>query len=479
MRHTYLLEIISALSSEELQQFQLFLESPYFNSGAQSSDLLNLYKIIKSTAPDFDEQKLIKEIVYQQLFPNAKHIDGKLEKLMAELNKLLRTFCVVNDAASDIQSVQFSLKWTSWLRERGLKTRFDQSFSKLSKDVTSQKESLSKYEMLLKLAEEKHLWETSYNYLNGNLNIPEFQRQLKLFYQIRITDLKLRSIIQQKATKSDSLPDFNVADNIPEEDTYLLKESILLEMTHKIHQLLKEQKLKMTGVEEMMEMLEKRGEELEFETLSLYYSHLRNFCTLLGDQGNTEILPLLHSINKSNLEKGFFHSHGGLRFNAYLGLIQVALSTGELEWAKKFTEEYKDNILGGDEDQFYYRINKANCLLAEKKFNDCLDYIPDTAPSSFYQLFAKRIELKAYYELRSDLLPYKIDSFRKFVERTAPKSVADNLQAMNMAFAQILNQLFQTPFKDPKRSAKLLERIEGKKIICDRNWLIEKAKELA
>ena len=104
MRHTYLLEIISALSSEELQQFQLFLESPYFNSGAQSSDLLNLYKIIKSTAPDFDEQKLIKEIVYQQLFPNAKHIDGKLEKLMAELNKLLRTFCVVNDAASDIQS---------------------------------------------------------------------------------------------------------------------------------------------------------------------------------------------------------------------------------------------------------------------------------------------------------------------------------------------------------------------------------------
>ena len=118
-------------------------------------------------------------------------------------------------------------------------------------------------------------------------------------------------------------------------------------------------------------------------------------------------------------------------------------------------------------------------MLAEKKFNDCLDYIPDTAPSSFYQLFAKRIELKAYYELRSDLLPYKIDSFRKFVERTAPKSVADNLQAMNMAFAQILNQLFQTPFKDPKRSAKLLERIEGKKIICDRNWLIEKAKELA
>lgn len=76
-------------------------------------------------------------------------------------------------------------------------------------------------------------------------------------------------------------------------------------MTHKIHQLLKEQKLKMTGVEEMMEMLEKRGEELEFETLSLYYSHLRNFCTLLGDQGNTEILPLLHSINKSNLKKAF------------------------------------------------------------------------------------------------------------------------------------------------------------------------------
>ena len=76
------------------------------------------------------------------------------------------------------------------------------------------------------------------------------------------------------------------------------------------------------------------------------------------------------------------------------------------------------------------------------------------------------------------MLLYKLDAFRKFIVRTAPKTIAANLREMDLNFLNILLQLAQSPPKDKIRSAKLVERIERKKLVADRAWLIEKAKEL-
>jgi len=90
----------------------------------------------------------------------------------------------------------------------------------------------------------------------------------------------------------------------------------------------------------------------------------------------------------------------------------------------------------------------------------------------------RRLELKAYYELNSELFTYKLDAFRKFIERTAPKSIAANLRTMNLNFIHVLNQLIQSPPKDKDRAAKILRRIKEKTLICDRSWLMEKANAL-
>lgn len=91
----------------------------------------------------------------------------------------------------------------------------------------------------------------------------------------------------------------------------------------------------------------------------------------------------------------------------------------------------------------------------------------------------RRLELKAYFELKSEILFHKLDAFRKYIERTAPKSLSRDLQEMDSNFIYILLTLAQSPEKDKAKSKVLIKRIEGKKRIAERNWLLEKAKSLA
>ena len=90
----------------------------------------------------------------------------------------------------------------------------------------------------------------------------------------------------------------------------------------------------------------------------------------------------------------------------------------------------------------------------------------------------RRLELKILYELQSDLLLYKIDAFRKFIVRTATKTISANLRTMDLNFLNILMQISQAPLKDKARAALILKRIDQKALLADRPWLIEKAKEL-
>jgi hypothetical protein len=116
--------------------------------------------------------------------------------------------------------------------------------------------------------------------------------------------------------------------------------------------------------------------------------------------------------------------------------------------------------------------------LRRKRFEEAIDHLPDASSSTYYHHMVRRLELKIYYELRSDLLLYKIDAFRKYIERTLHKTISANLWAMDLNFLNILIQLNQSPLKNKARSARLIARIESKKALADRPWLLEKAREL-
>jgi len=473
MTNTYLLEVIESLQPNKRQEMALFLASSSFNRGKNAAEIKRLYEIILDAAPGFQASVLTKERVYAQVFSESNIMPGRLEKVVSDLNKLLREFVLMQQYFAENNEDQQQIDWARWLRMQGLSEISKKVIDKLK--IRREREtaaSLERYRTDLLIAEEGHEWESIHNQFKGDLDIPRVLYHLDLYYYNYRMELTNRYLLQQKGTQ---LPDMKMTELGTE---FYQKDSILLRISKKIHDVLKKDLPTVVEFKEMIGLLQTNENALGFQTLAQFYTFLRNTCTLMINGGHLNFNPVLHEIHKDNLERGYFFVNCMISPNVYLNLVTAANNAMATNWAMEFTEKYKRRVIGDEDGSFFYGFNMAKCLFIEKRYEEALDHIPDAPSSSHYHHMVRRLEIKIYYELHSDLLLYKIDAFRKFIVRTATKTIAANLRTMDLNFLNILMQLTQTPKKDKARSARLIARIEGKKLVADRAWLLEKAREL-
>ncbi len=473
MTNTHLLEIIRTIQPSQRTAFSTFLDSTLFNNGPNAHEIRRLNQAILETAPDFHESKLTKEMVYARVFSDSNMVQGKLEKRIMELNRLLRIFLLTRRYLSEKNETQQQLDWLSWLREAGMDARAKASLSKMkSQSQTIQNESLERYRFDLLIAEEEHELQSLQNQFNGDLNIPNLIQSLDLYYQNYRIELLNRYVLQQKG-----LPLPNLEEAIPD-PAYYQEASLLFDISSKIRELLKKDHPSPEEFQHLLRFLQEKEQYLPFQTQTQLFVYLRNLCTLLINGGKLEFASLLHQIHLDNLERGLFYIQGEISPHSYMNIVQIAIRVKEFSWAKEFTEANKKRIIGGDKDRFFYCFNLSHCLFEEGNFDEALAKLPEPSSHSHYHRIIRRLELKIYYELRSDLLHYKMYAFRKYFERTAAKSIPANLRAMHIEFFNILLQLSQSPSKDRMRSQRLMERIQKKKLLADRAWLLEKARDL-
>lgn len=472
MQHSFLIEIVQKLGVNNRKEVLAFLQSPYFNRDTHAREVVTLYETLVAAAPEFDAAALDKETIYQNIFPGKTFVPGKLDKLMSELKKLLRLFVITQQALSAENEVNQQLAWVAWLRKQNLKDRYHLAFNKLKNRKAV--ESLDEYRIRLEIAREAYEWESAHNHWQGDLHIPQLTERLNLFHLAFRLDLHNRFLLQQKAANVHKANEFaiNEADYI--------KESPFLGILKHMNILLQKETPATADFIAFTELLNRNKAQIPADVTRLYSAYLRNICTLLINAGNLEYYPILNQIYKDSLAEGNLIYMGRIEANAYLNIVGIAICAGELKWAEQFTEMYKDFLY--DPQPFYYQFNKARCLFAAHRYEAVLDYLGGEhaleAYSNYYQIVIRLLELKTYYELKHELLSYKIDAYRKFIERTAPKSISENYRTMTLNFIYILNQLMQSPQKSAARADKILKRIQEKQFLAERQWLMEKANEL-
>lgn len=473
MTNSQLLDIIRALPPQAREEMVLFLDSPFFVRGGNAGELKKLYQVILKAAPDFRDEQLVKEKVYAQVFEKQPFVPGKLEKRMVELNKHLRTFILSRRYLDAQNETHQQIDWTAWLREAGMVDRAQATFVKIEKTEPAEHiESLAQYRLDLWLAEEEHEIKLIQNQMQGDVHIPVLFEQLDLYYQNYRIELLNRYALQQKGTV---LPELDMAEKMPE---YYAGRSLLYRISHEINQLLKEETPPVEAFQRLLALLKDSEKRLPFQVQQQFYTYLRNLCTLLINKGQTKFGQILHELYKDNLNRGLLFIHGEIPPHLYNNIVQIALRVKDYAWAIDFTENFRHKLIGGDKDNFYYQFNLAHCLFEEKKLDEALTNLPEASSHSHHHRVIRRLELKIYYELGSDLLQYKMYAFRKYFERTARKSLSPELREMHIEFFNILLQIIQSPPKDKERSKKLIERIQKKKLLADRAWLLEKAREL-
>ncbi len=481
MEQSLLVELIRTLKSEEKEQVLHFATVQFFNNGRMKAQVIPLIDIFFNHPWHTTEQRLEKKEVYSIIFPNQSFVEGKLEKVMVEAHKVVKMFLLSQRYFREENEFHQLLDFSEEVRMRGLDTRYHQTLARLQKmQVGIPQNSQQFYRRQFLLEYSKFEDETVHNQAKGDLNIPQTLQALELDYYLNRLVLLNQLLLQQKIARLE----------IPQsisfliEESYipiaLLKESISIRISHEIFTLLKKPFPTTSDVQALFDLLLLHEENLDPKILPDFYAFLRNLCVLSisADYEKIEMASMLHEIYKDNLNRGYLHSEGKISRSKYMAVANNALLIEKYDWALAFIEKYKHELHENNETQNIYRLNLANYLFKVGRFSECLDYIPDTSPYLIYFLQGKRLELKALYELRSELLPYKLDAFKMFLSRTSQKLLSENKRQIHSDFANLLHQLVYSNPGDPKRSELLTKRIQEKKQAAEWRWLLEKAKAL-
>lgn len=470
MKHSFLSTLFNALTDKEIDSLEQFVRSPYFNRGANQDKLPALFYILKQDPGNPPE----KEEIFKLLYPDTPWVPGKVDKLMSEFASLLRQFLLIEHRMEDGNSFGNQLEWAVILRKRGLSGRYSTVINKAEQMLEeSPVESLEHYYHQFQLAYEKYDLQSQSNHLKNDLNLVETITRLDIYYLARRVELLNFLLLQRKMVRIE-VPERLLIEHtgfVPIDD---LDNNALLSLSLKINEQLVSDRPSADNIHEIFTRLQENEHRIDPVTRQNFYAYLRNLCTLLIQMGDTSFLETLHNIQRDNLSKGYLFVDGKLTPSAYLSIVRTAVRIGRQEWALGFIEDYKDYLFNEAAKNDYYFLTKAECLFSMERYEEALDVLPANFADVLYLTHCRRLELKIYYELQSDLLPYKLDAYKMFISRASKKKLSDVLREFESNFANLLLQIVQCPPQDPARKEKIAARIKEKKSVADREWLLEK-----
>lgn len=480
MVKSQLIELLQKFTSDELRELQLFVASPFFNRGSFAKETQDLLDFIVAAAPDFSEMKLNRKLACNAVFPSTPVVEGKMDKVMSKLHKLSQEFISINTHQQKDNEFHQLLDRAIFYRTREMEHRYQNIIQKLDHiQKKTARRDVAFFQRQFLLDFELHNYEDKHNRKRDDVHIRETLKSLDLYYFILKIEFLNQYMIQQKVALLE----------IPDEMLQAIRESELpnryigsyplLYISYHIFKMLTKGQPDISEFEHLHQFLRQHENDIHPELVKSYFRYIRNFCVLLVQGGRNELIPVLFQFQKEHYERGYLHYDDQILPTTFLSVSNTALKLKEYDWAKRFILAHANRVIGDNELQDYYRLILANYLFYTGEFDKALDTLPQTFQDLDFHLFSRRLELKIFYELNSDLLPYKIDAFKMYLSRASKKVLSGFARERNADFVNLLFQLSNTAKGDTARAQRLVQRIETKPSIADRDWLLEKAAQLA
>ncbi|MCC7246051.1 MAG: hypothetical protein IT269_10250 [Saprospiraceae bacterium] len=479
MKDTHVVELIKALHPDELDDLRRFSTLGWVEKGDYARYAPLLLEILLKAYPDFEAENIEKNSVYDILFPGQPFVSSRLEKINVEAAKIIRTFLQVKYYLREENEFNRNLDMVVIFRNRGMSNRYEQWFSRLQKKLSQDipfTENHFFHQYLLNM--EQGYWMSLHNQQKNDMNLSNTIKSLDAFFYYQrlmfLNFLMNQNIIANCITNEELKKLSNYTHESTQSHHPLMRVALIHQsLLHNI------ELMDINNVDEAMQVLRQEEKSLSSDQLQTVYSFLRNLCAMLYNRGLPEAIERLHALQVISLEKNYLTHFGQLTPSVYLNLAKTALLCNKTQWAEQFIEDYKGRVINENDTFDFYRLNRAVFLFETGHFDAALDVLPAVFSQIDHMLMAKRLELRAYYETTSDLLPYKIHSFKMYLNRTGKSQLSADLMELQNNFVNMLHQLENSRTGDPKRSEQLLKRIMAKTKVAERPWLIEKARELS
>lgn len=473
------IDLVITFSEEEFRKFGLFISSPYFN---KENIQVKFYALLKKYYPDFNNRNFEKEKVFARLYPGKKYNDGVMRNILSGMLELAEDFLTIQK----LQENEFNSK-LSLMRELSDR-RMEKLFEKAeieAQEILNKREAKNDsyyYDSYLLLSEQRtNKLKHKSSLYNTELFLTEMSNNLTISFLINI----LSSSTHMANTNLRMFQfDYNVS-LVNELELYLDKESRKYKDITYIQYYYNAFKLAKTKEEKYFYEL-KLISDTEYEKLSLkekgsIFTLLTNYCYYKINKGELSFRKEHFLIYKEKIERGDYK--GEMNFLShilYLNVVITGIDAGEIKWVEGFVEQYKNEL---DKINMENTYNFSHALLNyhHKNYSLALERASKVKTDDLsYKHQLKSLYLKVYYDMNETESFYShVDSYRHFLTNekhipAATKDVLGNYVLFTKKLFDVKNNKAEKDFE----LYKLKKEITENKLLVNKQWLLERAREL-
>jgi len=491
MKSSKLINILKKFDVPEFERLKTFIDSPYFVKQKSLSDFAT---IVLNTYPSFSDDKIIENIVYEQLFPGQKFQKKTINDLMTLMISSIYNFFAVENFLNDPEENKIRLMEA--LRSKGMGSDFLRIAEKFGNELESGKKDQQYY----------------YNQIR-------FQNELDIYHIQNVQHLGLAQFLKNK---SEALDTYYLSaklkfacDIINKKNIYLSDTDIVL-----LNEVIEYVSANLSTYEKLPSVivyyriiltLTKPEDENNFrdlldhlETVMTNFSNTelrqifvftQNYCIKKINIGQVNYVKELFNIYLRLLETGIIYENNYLDQWDYKNIATIGLRLKEYEWTESFIRTNKTMIQPTFREMAYC-YNLANLYYEKRefrdaiktllKFNDELKQISDPSfEDTFYNLDSRTMFLKIYYELEEEeSFAANIETFKSFLKRNRKISEGQRIIYINLLkytkkLSDMRRKLMNKTGKTVKKMIQELKtEINAEKNIVNLSWLQGRVEDL-
>ena len=459
------LTLMANLSPKEATAFGKHLRT------ARSRNLIaiRVYGYYKKQHPYFDNPKKMNlDFVANKLFGKkgeSKNPRKKLLDTFHDLHVWLKDYLLLEKLKD--KSLESEYLWVTLLKERGMEAAFQKARGRLFNRVLSN----SKVDTLGQLKNVAAHYLTCYQPTGNKLDnvkvLCQLIVELEKFYAI--SKLKTNCEIQNRKNQGEE-NELRTPDRVYYEN--IITNNPLAKLYKGCYELLSD------GEEEVFFKVEsdlkKYASHISPEEVYAVFRYLKNYCTLRERLGDKSAWNKAHQLDRFALQHGIFKRNNDLISSMqFLNIVNAAGIVGELNWGKKFINEYLECIEENEQEKTKV-LADAILLFAEKKFEVVLTQLKYFDNKKHWELHIKirytALTIMSLYETKgdSDEVFDLLGSFMMYLKRK-PKDRSKMLKSA-LNFIGIFNKILQ----QRKTKEYLMQEIKTTKHLYFSTWLFEK-----
>lgn len=506
------IQLAMLMDQQEQERLLVFLSSPYCTALPPENDCYRLMLHVLRNLSEEETEEIEAESLFKAVFPERVYTKSIFDDLMAALLGLVKKFIHFeslsqNFVNKDSTQKELGISLLRFLSNKKAEKKFWSTHKGLS-TLQKRREGWlpADYYWNYEVEQEVTMWLSVNNTKKDDLNLLKSIRALEEFFILQYMILLCYLYAQNQLTAL-GLKHWRevLFFNLNVESTRAFFSRPLGKLFTMALEFIENEPSgsPIRDYEEFDRLLLSVEPQLPVTILRNFETICCNYLTRRYTQGNTLLLEPLFRIFKRREKSGrIYLDDGKILISDFQNYVTLGLRAKDFDWVKSFLENNREKISGTEHPEDCYEYNLANYYFHIKDYDKAhRPLFQINYEEMQYKISSKLLQAKFLYETNeNDPLFSAIGAARTFFSREKKKeenkpnleenreeedvvqkgNVPEFKRISSLNFFNKIEDLAMLQLRFDRQGARhFIEEIKAMDTIAERDWLIEKALELA